>query len=151
MQGNIRVGMMLAGDDMRSLILQQLHDMMHDLITLRMTSLVDTTLLHGLTLAMRSLGSTPRIRVRSGHLDIFDILDGSMLFSAHRRIGLRSRNGLVGVCLLVVLLCTMGRDVLVVERAVAVANEIHPDLAVSDELARGALTNCDAISDLFAD
>jgi hypothetical protein len=100
---------------------------MHDLITLRMTSLVDTTLLHGLTLAMRSLGSTPRmennkqadthqsiptsqpdapvraekhttvediktprIRVRSGHLDIFDILDGSMLFSAHRRIGLRS-------------------------------------------------------------
>jgi hypothetical protein len=100
-----------------------------------MTSLIDTTLLHRLMLAMRSLGRTPRVRVRPGHLDILDILDGSMLFSAHRRIGLSSRNGLVGVCLLVVLLCTMGRDVLIVERAIAVADEIHPDLAVSDELA----------------
>lgn len=143
--------MVLVGDDMGSLILQQLHDMMHDPITLRMTSLIDTILLHWLTLAMRSLRRTPRIRVRPGHLDILDILDCSMFFSAHRRIGLSSRNRLVIVCLLVVLLCTLGRDFLAVERAITVANEIHPDLAVSDELARRALANCDAISYLFAD
>lgn len=148
MQRNIQVcSIMLASDDMRSLILPQLHHLVNDLLTLRMTGIINTALLHGLPLAMRNLGRTPRFRVRPRRLDIINILDGSLFLRAHRRIGLGSRHGLLGVCLLILL----SLDVLVVERAIAVANKIYPDLAVSDELARLALTDFDAISNLFID
>lgn len=148
MQRNIQVtSMVLARDDMGSLILQQLHHLMNNPVALRMPSIINTPLLHRLTLVLHNLRRTPRIRIRPGRLDITDILNGSLFLRAHRRLRLSSRHGLFGIGLLV-LLC---RNVLLVEGTIAVANQIHPDLAVSDELAGLALADFDAISNLFAD
>lgn len=147
-QRNIQVtSMVLARDDMRSLILQQLHHLMNNPVTLRMTSIINTPLLHRLTLVLHNLRRTPRIRIRPGRLDITDILNGSLFLRAHRRLRLSGRHGLLGICLLI-LLCG---DILIVEGTIAIANQIHPDLAVSDELARLALADFNTISNLLAD
>ncbi|KAJ5385384.1 hypothetical protein N7517_003295 [Penicillium concentricum] len=122
---------------------------MNNPVALRMTGIINTAFLHRLTLVMRNLGQTPRIRVRPRHLDIIDILDRSLFLSSRRHFGLSSRRRLLGSCLLV-LICPLCGGVLIVDRTIAVANKIHPDLGVSN-LAHRALADFDAISNLFGD
>lgn len=139
---------MLTINKNRSLILQKLHHLMNNLLALSMPSIVDTTLLLRLPLIMRHLRQVPRIRVRSGRLNVVDVLNGGLLLSAHRL------SRLVRVLPVGLLVLRVDRGVHIAIRDavdILVANEVHPHLAVCCELALFTLGDCDSVADLLAD
>lgn len=73
---------MLGGDNLRMLIPQHIHNILHDLITLLMTSSIDTALLHRLTLGMVLLRLMPRDRIRARRLHIIRLLRRRRLVDA---------------------------------------------------------------------
>lgn len=121
---------MLACHNSRVLLLvQRLQYLLHDLRALRMTGIIHSSLLHGLSLGLGRLRHVPGIRVGTRRLDVIGLLDLGCLLDAWDVLPLFGE----------------GLD------AFIVADQLQPDLTISREPARLALADLDAVRELLRD